>query len=84
MLGCGEAQTEAVKNALLEELSQVERAPAALAENMAMPRREPLYKTETFDTTQAKLCMAVHAGPAHAAPGSWQPSGWPWPSTAAA
>ena len=40
VLGCGEAQTEAVKNALLEELSQVERAPAALAENMAMPRRE--------------------------------------------
>ena len=62
VLGCGEAQTEAVKNALLEELSQVERAPAALAENMAMPRREPLYKTETFDTTQAKLCMLFTLG----------------------
>ena len=62
VLGCGEAQTEAVKNALLEELSQVERAPAALAENMAMPRREPLYKTETFDTTQSKLCMLFTLG----------------------
>ena len=70
VLGCGEAQTEAVKNALLEELSQVERAPAALAENMAMPRREPLYKTETFDTTQAKLCMLFTTGEANPNPPS--------------
>ena len=27
-----------------------------------MPRREPLYKTETFDTTQAKLCMLFTLG----------------------
>ena len=30
--------------------------------DIAMPRREPLYKTETFDTTQAKLCMLFTLG----------------------
>ena len=59
VLGCGEAQTEAVKNALLEELSQVERAPAALAENMAMPRREPMQPRQL---AAVPLAMALYGG----------------------
>ena len=62
VLGCDDAETERVKNALLAELSQFERAPLPLAENLAMPRREALHKTEKFDTTQAKLCMLFTLG----------------------
>ena len=56
VLGCDEASTTAVKDALLTELSAIDRAPLPRAENIAMPRREPVRKV-----------YAVHAGPAHAA-----------------
>ena len=62
VLGCDAAQTKAVQDALLAELAQVDRAPQPLTKNLAMPRREPLYKTEVFDTTQAKLCMLFTLG----------------------
>ena len=48
---------DTTQDALLAELSALDRVPLPRAENIAMPRREPLYKTEKFDTTQAKLCM---------------------------
>ncbi len=62
VLGCDEAQTEAVKDALLTELRSIERKPIPLVENMAMPRQETVRKTERFDTTQAKLCMLFTLG----------------------
>ena len=57
-----EASTTAVKEALLAELSAIDRAPLPRAENIAMPRREPVRKVEHFDTTQAKLCMLFTLG----------------------
>ena len=54
--------TTAVKDALLAELSAIDRAPLPRAENIAMPRREPVRKVEHFDTTQAKLCMLFTLG----------------------
>ena len=62
ILGCEEAETEQVKDALLRELSAVERRPAPLCGNMAMPRQEPARKVECFDTVQAKLCMLFTLG----------------------
>ena len=62
ILGCDEASTTAVKDALLAELSAIDRAPLPRAENIAMPRREPVRKVEHFDTTQAKLCMLFTLG----------------------
>ena len=62
VLGCDEASTTAVKDALLTELSAIDRAPLPRAENIAMPRREPVRKVEHFDTTQAKLCMLFTLG----------------------
>lgn len=62
VLGCDEASTTAVKDALLMELSAIDRAPLPRAENIAMPRREPVRKVEHFDTTQAKLCMLFTLG----------------------
>ena len=62
VLGCDEASTTAVKEALLAELSAIDRAPLPRAENIAMPRREPVRKVEHFDTTQAKLCMLFTLG----------------------
>ena len=62
VLGCDAAQTAAVKDALLAELAAIQRAPLPLAENIAMPRREPLHKTETYDMVQAKLCMLFTLG----------------------
>ena len=62
VLGCTPEQTAAVKDALLAELAQVRRAPAAPAGFMAMPRQAPLRRTETFDLVQAKLCMVFTLG----------------------
>lgn len=62
VLGCNEAQTAAVRDALLRELAQIDRAPQPLMENIAMPRQEPLRKTETFDMVQSKLCMLFTLG----------------------
>ena len=55
ILGCEEAETEQVKDALLRELSAVERRPAPLCGNMAMPRREPARKVECFVTSRLFL-----------------------------
>ena len=57
-----DVHTTAVKDALLTELSVIDRAPLPRAENIAMPRREPVRKVEHFDTTQAKLCMLFTLG----------------------
>ena len=62
VLGCTAEQTAAVKDALLAELAALDRAPLPLAENIAMPRREPVRKTETYDMVQAKLCMLFTLG----------------------
>ena len=62
VLGCDEAQTEAVRDALLAELACIDRAPVPLVQNMAMPRREPVHKVETYDMVQAKLCMLFTLG----------------------
>ena len=62
VLGCDEEKTAAVQNALLTELAAVDRHPVPLAANMAMPRQEPVQKTEYFDTVQAKLCMLFTLG----------------------
>lgn len=62
VLGCDAKQTAAVQAALLAELAQIRREPEALVQNMAMPRREPLHKTEHFDMVQAKLCMLFTLG----------------------
>ena len=70
VLGCDEASTTAVKDALLTELSAIDRAPLPRAENIAMPRREPVRKVEHFDTTQAKLCMLFTTGEANPTPPS--------------
>lgn len=53
VLGCDEASTAAVQDALLAELSALDRVPLPRAENIAMPRREPVRRVEHFDTTQA-------------------------------
>ena len=57
-----DVHTTAVKDALLTELSAIDRAPLPRAENIAMPRREPVRRVEHFDTTQAKLCMLFTLG----------------------
>lgn len=62
VLGCDEAQTAQVRDALLCELAQIDRAPQPLVQNIAMPRQEPLHKTETFDMVQSKLCMLFTLG----------------------
>ena len=62
VLGCGEAETEQVKQALLEELSYIGRAPLPLCENLAMPRQDAVRRVECFDTVQAKLCMLFTLG----------------------
>ena len=62
VLGCDAQQTAAVRDALLAELAAVDRAPVPLAKNIAMPRQQPLYKTETYDMVQAKLCMLFTLG----------------------
>ncbi len=62
VLGCDEASTTAVQDALLAELSALDRVPLPRAENIAMPRREPVRRVEHFDTTQAKLCMLFTLG----------------------
>ena len=62
ILGCGEAETQAVTQALLGELTAVARRPVPLCENLAMPRQEAVRKTECFDTVQAKLCMLFTLG----------------------
>ena len=62
VLGCGEAETEQVKQALLEELSHIGRAPLPLCENLAMPRQDAVRRVECFDTVQAKLCMLFTLG----------------------
>ena len=62
VLGCDEAETKQVQAALLDELARIDRAPVPLVENLAMPRQEPVRKTEYFDTVQAKLCMLFTLG----------------------
>ena len=62
ILGCGEAETQTVTQALLGELAAVARRPVPLCENLAMPRQEAVRKTECFDTVQAKLCMLFTLG----------------------
>ena len=62
VLGCDDAQTAAIRDALLAELTAIDRAPLPLVENMATPRQEPVHKTETFDMVQAKLCMLFTTG----------------------
>ncbi len=61
VLGCG-AETEAVTQALLAELSAIDRAPAELAGMSCMPAQAPVRRTETFDMVQAKLCMVFTQG----------------------
>lgn len=56
VMGCGD-ETEAVKNALLAELSAIDRAPVPLAGNSFVPRQDAVRAAETFDMVQAKLCM---------------------------
>ena len=41
VLGCGEAETEQVKQALLEELSHIGRAPLHCARTLPCPGRMP-------------------------------------------
>mgnify|MGYP000178943117 CR=1 FL=1 len=62
VLGCDDAQTAAIRDALRTELTAIDRAPLPLVENMATPRQEPVHKTETFDMVQAKLCMLFTPG----------------------
>lgn len=62
VLGCTEAQTEAIRRRLLDELSCVERDPEPLMGSVAMPRRSVVHKSESFDMVQAKLCMVFTAG----------------------
>lgn len=51
-----------MKQALLEELSHIRRAPLPLCENLAMPRQDAVRRVECFDTVQAKLCMLFTLG----------------------
>ena len=53
---------DTTQDALLAELSALDRGPLPRAENIAMPRREPVRRVEHFDTTQAKLCMLFTLG----------------------
>ena len=62
VLGCDEAETRQVQEALMAELACIDRAPVPLVENLAMPRQEPVRVMECFDTVQAKLCMLFTLG----------------------
>ena len=42
VLGCDDAQTAAIRDALLAELTAIDRAPLPLVENMATPRQEQI------------------------------------------
>ncbi len=48
---------EEVRRQLEEYLTGLERNPAPLVENLAMPATETLHREEYFDMVQAKLCM---------------------------
>ena len=62
VLGCDEGQTAQIREAFLTELQKIRRAPLPLAENIAMPRQQPVHCVETFDMVQAKLCMLFTLG----------------------
>ncbi len=62
VLGCGAAQTAAVRDAFLAELACIKRRPAPCAPFTAMPRQTAVHRTEYFDMVQAKLCMAFTLG----------------------
>ena len=83
VLGCGEAETEQVKQALLEELSYIGRAPLPLCENLAMPRQDAVRRVECFDTVQAQALHAVHGWACPCAPTRWRRCGLPWRCMAA-
>ena len=56
------ADAALVERAVLDRLSAVERAPAALVPAVLMPEQAPQHYTETFaDLVQAKLCMLFAA-----------------------
>ena len=57
------ADADLVEKAVLQRLSAIDRAPAALEPATLMPRQECVHYTETFaDLVQAKLCMLFAAG----------------------
>lgn len=49
--------SEAIRDALLQKLNALDRAPADLPGNLFMPRQETLYFEEKMELVQAKLCM---------------------------
>ena len=56
------ANAQLVEKAVLQRLSGIDRAPAALEPATLMPRQECRHYTETFsDLVQAKLCMLFAA-----------------------
>lgn len=56
------ADAEEVVQELKQELEAIDRAPAALAAPMAMPRQEAEHTREEMEMEQAKLCLLFTAG----------------------
>ena len=82
VLGCGEAETEQVKQALLEELSHIGRAPLPLCENLAMPRQDAVRRVECLTRCRpSSACCSRWACPC--APTRWRRCGLPWRCMAA-
>lgn len=82
VLGCDEASTTAVKDALLMELSAIDRAPLPRAENIAMPGGSRCGRWSTSTPRRpSSVCCSRWAGPCSL--NSWPLSGWRWLSTAA-
>ena len=62
VLGCDEASTTAVKEALLAELSAIRPRPGCPGRRISPCPGGSVRKVEHFDTTQAKLCMLFTLG----------------------
>lgn len=56
------ADEEEVENRLLDCLDRIERMPEKIRPAIAMPAREPVFRTEAVDAVQGKLCLFFTAG----------------------
>ena len=83
VLGCGEAQTEAVKTPCWKSCLRWSVPRRHWRRTWPCPGGSRFTKPRRLTPPRpSSVCCSRWASPC--SPGSWQPSGWPWPSTAAA
>ena len=83
VLGCDDAQTAAIRDALLAELTAIDRAPLPLVENMATPGRSRCTRLRPLTWCRPSCACCLRWG-SPCSPSSWPLCALPWPCTAAA